>query len=49
MAAEQKEGKAYSRLMIADVHWHQKMYGRFHTCIANVYFHHTTAKKDADK
>jgi hypothetical protein len=44
-----KESKAYTRLMVADIHWHKLMYGRTMTCIANVHFHHKTAKKDSSK
>ena len=40
------ESKAYTRLMIADIQWNKKMYGRTVTSIANVHFHHKTAKKD---
>jgi hypothetical protein len=35
--------------MVADIHWHKPMYGRSMTSIANVHFHHKTAKKDSSK
>jgi len=41
-----RESKAYTRLMVANVIWNQRMYGRWSTCIANVHLHHKTAKKD---
>ena len=41
-----KHSKAYTRLMVADVIWGKRMYGRWSTCIANVHLHHKTAKKD---
>ena len=40
---------AYTRLMVADIHWKKPMYGRSMTSIANVHFHHKTAKKDSSK
>jgi hypothetical protein len=45
-SANKRESKAYTRLMVANVVWNQRMYGRWSTCIANVHLHHKTAKKD---
>ena len=38
----------YSRLLVAEVHWKQSMAGTNRVVIANVHFHHKTAKQDPD-
>lgn len=37
---------AYSRVLTAQVEWHEAMHGRMATQVANVHFHHLAAKKE---